>query len=233
MSTGMGAPYSMWTRLDDGFYDNPKVLSCSLGAVGLHALALSYCGRHCTGGEIPRNAPFIRARSRPLVKELVRARIWEQTESGWRVHDWSDYNPTAEEARDYQRRMHEVRRQGGKARAASASRTAGRFAPAITSNTAGEVAPAATSPVPVLDPSTTKKEGSSTTGAHAPLNGNGNSLTPEQRALIQMRLRQLQGAPRTQRDRMTVTTIGDLMRDLGWTEDRARAVLTAVAEEMQ
>ena len=32
-----------WARLDDGFYDHPKILDVSLAAAGLFSIGLSYC----------------------------------------------------------------------------------------------------------------------------------------------------------------------------------------------
>jgi hypothetical protein len=166
----------MWTKLDDGFYDNPKILACTLEAIGLHAIALSYCGRHLTGGAIHKTAPFLHGRAR-LVKELVRAGLWETTKTGYCIHDWTAFNPTAREAREYRDRMLKVHVVGGKVRAATANRTAGRFAPADTSNTAGKNPPAPTRPVPVPVPPLKTKDPLSVNGQeHEP------ELTEEQRA---------------------------------------------------
>jgi hypothetical protein len=168
----------VWTKLDDGFYDNPKILACTLEAIGLHAIALSYCGRHLTGGAIHKTAPFLHGRAR-LIKTLVRAGLWETTKTGYCIHDWTAFNPTAREARGHRDRMLKVHVAGGKARAAGAYRTAGRFAPADASNPAGKTPPAATSPVPipVPDPSLKTKDLLSVNGqGHEP------ELTQEERA---------------------------------------------------
>jgi len=43
-----------WGRLDDSAYTHPKFLGLDPAAVGLWAMALSYCNHHLTDGCIPR-----------------------------------------------------------------------------------------------------------------------------------------------------------------------------------
>jgi hypothetical protein len=130
-----------------------------------------------------------------LVKELVRAGLWEKAKAGFRIHDWADYNPTAQEAADYQERMREVRSLGGKARAAGASRAAGRFAPAGTSRTAVQQRQQATSPVPVPVPvpvPTQKiKEREETPSLSANGENHDPELTEEQRAANIQRFKEM------------------------------------------
>ena len=39
-----------WVKLDDGFYDNPKIVAVGFDGAGLYAMCLAYCGRHMTDG---------------------------------------------------------------------------------------------------------------------------------------------------------------------------------------
>lgn len=82
----------MWTRLDDNFYDHPKVIRAGLEAIGLFALGLSYAARHLTDGKIPLE--FVGKRKRPAEK-LVEVGLWERDGSSYRIHHFLDYNPSA------------------------------------------------------------------------------------------------------------------------------------------
>ena len=101
-----------WVRLDDGFYDNPKVLRAGDAAIGLYARALSYCGRHLTDGFVPTE--FVRHLS-AVADRLVRAKLWERVPDGFRVHDYLAYNPSRAQARQKRRLRAEAGRTGGRA----------------------------------------------------------------------------------------------------------------------
>lgn len=94
-----------WFKVDDGFHSHPKVLACSLAAVGLWARAGSWCSDHeGTRGEIP-NAVLSMFGAKPkLAQELVDAGLWDKTETGWRFHDWDIYQPSAEELEEKRRK---------------------------------------------------------------------------------------------------------------------------------
>lgn len=89
-----------WARLDDNFFTHPKtrkVWRCR-PALGLHAMALSYCMRHGTEGSVPDvfvedQLPDDRERG-TVVAALVDAGMWERNGDGWIVHDFLDYNPS-------------------------------------------------------------------------------------------------------------------------------------------
>lgn len=93
----------MWVRLDDQFHCHEKVAELEpdlmLAAVGLHALALSWCGDRLTDGVLPKGQPARLAGRNvdDLIAELVRVGLWERTENGYRIHDYLDYNPSREE----------------------------------------------------------------------------------------------------------------------------------------
>lgn len=129
-----------WGRLDDTFYDHPKTVEAirlgGLAAVGLHVMAWSYSNRHGTNGFISDG--WVGRRTR-LAEALVNARkdpggegMWERVEGGYQIHDFLEFNPSAEEVRAAKETQHAVRVSGGVARAAKAERYKGRFAPADT-----------------------------------------------------------------------------------------------------
>lgn len=93
-----------WAKLDDKFWANPKVDAVGLDAVGLYAVALSYCGDQLTDGFVPEPRAVSLARGRRrLVKALVDGGLWAEVEGGYRVVDYLDYNPSRSEVKFRQR----------------------------------------------------------------------------------------------------------------------------------
>lgn len=111
-------------QLDDAFFDHPKVLSVGKDAKILSVAAICYAGNMLTDGFIPAGAVAVLAaktgvtKSKQAVDELIAARLWEATEGGFLIHDYLDYNTSAEKVREkqaaarermQQRRSQEVR----------------------------------------------------------------------------------------------------------------------------
>jgi hypothetical protein len=87
-----------WTKLDDGFYDHPKVLRAGLEAIGLFCLALSYASRHSTDGALDGPVLDLLARGRAdLVTKLVDVGLFDATKTGVVIHDFLIYNPSSRE----------------------------------------------------------------------------------------------------------------------------------------
>lgn len=95
-----------WSKLDDNFYDHPKVISVwarNPGAIGLHVRALTYCARHLTDGDLTPAA--VEALSpdqgdrvgqiEALVEE--KAWYWDEARSVYVIHDFLDYHPSKDE----------------------------------------------------------------------------------------------------------------------------------------
>jgi hypothetical protein len=97
----------MWIKVDDGFITHPKTLQAAelLGRYGLgRAIAgwlkgMSYAGRHQTDGFIPARTVRQIDDPRPndVADALVSSGLWEAAEGGYRIHDYHDYNPKAEQ----------------------------------------------------------------------------------------------------------------------------------------
>lgn len=81
-----------WVKLDDRFFDNPKVAALSDGAQLAYLKAVTYCARELTDGYVPVKKAREYATAR-MIKELAPG-LWEPTEGGFVVHDYLDYNPT-------------------------------------------------------------------------------------------------------------------------------------------
>ncbi len=91
-----------WFKVDDGFYDHPKVLNLSLAARGLWVTVGSWCAKHETDGEISQRQIRALGGTKRLVDQLVQARMLDEicTESApnvYRMCSWSEWNPTSDE----------------------------------------------------------------------------------------------------------------------------------------
>jgi hypothetical protein len=91
-----------WARMDDQFYDHPKVLALldhdgGLAAIGLWSLALGWAKRHADprcpeeAGAIPASLPRRLGGSSELAKLLVAVGLWTATGSGWAIHDFAHW----------------------------------------------------------------------------------------------------------------------------------------------
>jgi hypothetical protein len=85
-----------WARLDDHFHGHPKVVTASLGALGLYALGLSYCADQLTDGYLPPTVFAAWTGWKVNARELVRARLWETDGDGFRVHGYLEWNDSRE-----------------------------------------------------------------------------------------------------------------------------------------
>ena len=106
----------VWVKLDDQFTENPKVVQAGPLAGWLHVCGLVYCGRNLTDGFIPavmvpRLATFDHIgittggmagmfefghdiEHAELVDQLIAVGLWEETDGGYVIHDYLDYNPS-------------------------------------------------------------------------------------------------------------------------------------------
>lgn len=84
-----------WFKVDDNFYDHPKVDELSLAAVGLWLLTGTYCARQLTDGFIPtRRIEKLGGNNDAVIAELVSAGLWDEADGGYQFHDWGEYQPT-------------------------------------------------------------------------------------------------------------------------------------------
>lgn len=93
----------MWTRIDDDAPTHPKILQAGREAAWFWVCGTCYCNKHLTDGFIPEHAlPALSpgAPYRRLARLLVNSGLWEETTGGYRVHDFHDYNPEAQQIQD-------------------------------------------------------------------------------------------------------------------------------------
>ncbi len=91
-----------WIKIDDQFADHPKVLQAGPLASWLYVCGLTYCGRYLTDGWIPmQQVRKLADVDDPLglAARLVAVGLWEEQPDGFIVHDYHDYNPTAEKVK--------------------------------------------------------------------------------------------------------------------------------------
>ncbi|MEU5258963.1 HNH endonuclease [Amycolatopsis sp. NPDC021455] len=99
----------VWFKIDDGFYDHRKVFDLSDSAVALWTRAGSWSARNLTNGFVPANLPArLCGDPETAIRELVDRALWQRTRGGFQFHDWTDYNPTAEQVKA--KRAKDIRR---------------------------------------------------------------------------------------------------------------------------
>lgn len=92
-----------WARFDDRFPSNRKVRLLSDAAFRLYVSAICWSAENLTDGVVKKTelrlVSDVKAASR-RAQELVEAGLFEALEGdGWKIHDYHEYNPTAEQVR--------------------------------------------------------------------------------------------------------------------------------------
>ena len=91
-----------WFKLDDNSYDHPKIEQAGNEAYGVWCRAGGYCSKHHTDGFIPEAKALALGRKSLWIR-LEKAigfgssGMVEKVENGWQIHDFLEYNPSAEE----------------------------------------------------------------------------------------------------------------------------------------
>lgn len=82
-----------WTKLDDAFWSNPKVVAAGNAATGAYARMLSYCGDHNTDGKV-EDAPAALIATRGQLAKLEEHGLIERNGNGWIVPGYLEFNPS-------------------------------------------------------------------------------------------------------------------------------------------
>lgn len=102
-----------WFRLDDQGAFHAKVLAAGNEAYGAWCRAGQWSCSHLTEGHVPRATAFTIAPPR-VWKKLVEARLVDMREDeSFQIHDFLDWNPTAEEVVAKRTARSEAGRRGG------------------------------------------------------------------------------------------------------------------------
>lgn len=102
-----------WVKLDDAFLDHPKFISAGPLAGYLAITGIAWSNRNLMDGFIPERqvARLVNfedlAKAEDLAGELVTAGLWERVAGGYRIHDYHDYQPSAEAVRAERRKSAE------------------------------------------------------------------------------------------------------------------------------
>lgn len=90
-----------WTKIDDGFALHKKIRPLSDAAFRLHVTAIIHATRDSTNGfmdgDFVRDLPRVRG-TKKYIAELVERGVWEEVDGGWEIHDYLDYNFSADQA---------------------------------------------------------------------------------------------------------------------------------------
>jgi hypothetical protein len=91
-----------WSRLDANIATNHKTLALLGTRGGDHALLVNlfshgYSTGHGTDGFIPKAALGTFHGTPKDAALLVEVGLWDESDGGWEIHDWHDYQPTTEE----------------------------------------------------------------------------------------------------------------------------------------
>lgn len=155
-----------WFKVDDSFYDHPKVFDAPDCAVALWTRAGTWSARNLTEGFVPTGMPA-RLCDDPdtAVKELVRRGLWTRTSGGYRFHDWDKYQPSRESVEDLRAKRAAAGRKGGQARAAKQT---GKQPPSKSQANASDVAKQNAAPSRPDPPPSLREGGSGVAPRSAP-----------------------------------------------------------------
>jgi hypothetical protein len=107
----------VWVRFDDQFPIHRKVDGLSDAAFRLHVSAIFWCVRNLTDGLVPEeDLDIVSARVRSpqrFAAELVRRKLWCQTEDGWLIHDFLEFQPSRAEVLEKRAKRAAAGRKGG------------------------------------------------------------------------------------------------------------------------
>lgn len=90
-----------WVKIDDQFSDHPKVIEAGPLAECLFVRGLTYAARYLTDGFVPASH-LRRMGDMDAIEEagqLVAVGLWHEAGGGYQIHDYLDYNPSAEKVK--------------------------------------------------------------------------------------------------------------------------------------
>lgn len=90
-----------WMKVDDGLHATRKVVRIPrrrrMAAMGLWIIAASWSAANLTDGCLDDHEVDELGGTSEQAQWLVDVGLWERTDTGYRFHDWSDYQPTRAE----------------------------------------------------------------------------------------------------------------------------------------
>jgi hypothetical protein len=107
-----------WIRFDTTLPDHPKILDLLALKDGhrsafVFCCSLAYAGRHGTNGFITGAALGRINGRRQDAENLVSVGLWDpDTDGGWHIHDYSEYQQTSEITEDIREKRRKASRKG-------------------------------------------------------------------------------------------------------------------------
>jgi hypothetical protein len=112
-----------WVRIDDGFYQHPKVLKVGPLGLALQVAALCYANRHLTDGFIPAEiVPLLMAGAGKVAPRMVEAGLWDRAAGGYQIHDYEAYQMLRSQVLSERAKKRAAGQAGGKASAEARAR---------------------------------------------------------------------------------------------------------------
>ena len=92
-----------WVKIDDQFSEHPKVIQAGPLASWLYVRGLCYSAKYLTDGfisdAVAKQLSLFGENQIDIRQILVDCRLWDLVDGGYVIHDYLDYNPTAEQVR--------------------------------------------------------------------------------------------------------------------------------------
>lgn len=150
-----------WFKVDDGFYDHPKVENLPMAARGLWLTCGVWCAKHLTDGVISAKRVRALGGTPAQIKALIKNGLWFECkgDSGakcYAFHDWFDMQPSREQVYE-KREIERQKKRKQRTNQTSDNSTTSRFAEMSPRDTGGDnprdslglsLAPDPTRPVP-------------------------------------------------------------------------------------
>jgi hypothetical protein len=85
-----------WFRVEDNFHGHPKITRIGNAPIGLWLRCGTYSSAYLLNGKVPTDTARLYGRPKEI-DALVDAGLWTPNGDGWTMHDFLDYNPSAEQ----------------------------------------------------------------------------------------------------------------------------------------
>lgn len=106
-----------WFKVDDQLAFHAKIVAAGNSAMGLWIRAGSWSSAQLTDGFIPVHMANAMANGMASdMESLVNAGLWDEVDGGYQFHDWSHFQPSAEEERKKRRDRSLAGKKGAAAR---------------------------------------------------------------------------------------------------------------------
>lgn len=109
-----------WARIDDAFFNHPKVRKAGKDAVIFHMAALCHSNAFTTDGfiadamlELIAIQAFQR-KANGLADRLVECGLWDRIEGGYLIHDYLEYNYSKQQVEEIKSKRSAAGKQGGR-----------------------------------------------------------------------------------------------------------------------